>query len=75
MFGHLICLLFVVGVNLLVVLLQLLSGQRLSFWKKKSTFLTVDIQTYGIKHDNARMKPATVRGRYTHMLPYLNIHL
>ena len=43
-----------------LVFFQLLSGQRLCPWKKKCNYVTVDIQTFGIKHDCGKMKQATV---------------
>jgi len=38
--------------------IELLSGQRLCFMKKKCTQIFVDIQTYGITEDCVGMKPA-----------------
>ena len=37
--------------------IELLSGQRLCFWKKKCSTLTVEIHTYGIPHDTDKMQP------------------
>lgn len=54
--------------------IELLSGQRLCFWKKKCSTLTVEIHTYGIPHDTGKMEPPATAVSSCDTMQCLGIH-